>query len=108
MHLNEKIVNLSTPLTHPRFFVLAEDLTHESQALFGLIIDDSEAFRSPKLNAFERSKDPPVNRRQGLPLRETKNSPSKMAVYTVERPIFNNPFFIDFSTLFSNIVLYVP
>ena len=52
MHLNEKIVNLSTPLTYPRFFVLAEDLTHESQALFRLIIDDSEAFRNPKMNAF--------------------------------------------------------
>lgn len=52
MHLNEKIVNLSTPLTHPRFFVLAEDLAHESQALFRLIIDDSEAFRSPKMSAF--------------------------------------------------------
>jgi hypothetical protein len=52
MHLNEKIVNLLTPLTHPQFFVLAEDLAHESQALFRLIIDDSEAFRSPKIRAF--------------------------------------------------------
>jgi len=48
MHLNQRIVNLTTPLTHPRFFVLAKDLAHESQALFGLIIDDSEAFRRSK------------------------------------------------------------
>ena len=52
MHLCEKIVNLSTPLTHPRFFVLAGDLAREPRTLFRVIIDGSEAFRSPRMSAF--------------------------------------------------------
>jgi hypothetical protein len=108
MHLYERIVNLSTKLTHPRFFVLTGAPAHESQALFRLITDGSEAFRSLKMSAFERSKEPPGYRRQALPLRKAKNASSKTAVCTAERPIFNNPFLIDFSTLFGNsVILYV-
>ncbi len=108
MHLCERIVNLSTLPPYPRFFVLAGALAHESQALFKLIIDGCKAFRSLKMSAFQRSKDPPGYRRQALTLRKAKNTSSKTAVCPAERPIFNDPFFIDFSTLFGNsVILYV-
>jgi len=58
MHLNQRIVNLSTPLTHPRFFALAEDLAHQSQALFRLITDDGEAFRRSQNDCILHSKGP--------------------------------------------------
>jgi hypothetical protein len=76
MHLNRRIVNLSTPL--PRFRVL---LLHERLDRDGGLKVDPE---------------------------ETKDPPQEMAFRTIEGSIIKHLFFIDFSTLFSNIVLYIP
>jgi hypothetical protein len=72
MHLNQGIVNLSTPSA------LRLWLTFGLSGGRGLKVDPEGAL-------------------------ETR---LKLASCTIEEAIFNNPFFIDFSTPFSNIVLY--